>query len=570
MAVEIVTVPDLGGAESVDVIELSLAQGDKVAIEDSLLVLESDKATMDVPSPHEGTLVKYLVADGDTVKVGDAIAEIETAESAVAVDTDAASGPAPAPASEKSPEVEKEVEAAVATKAVAEPVTEPVPESSSEQLILVPDIGSDNPVDVIELSVAVGDQVEEGDTLLVLESDKATMDVPSSHSGIVIKIIAAEGDKLNTGSEVLVLEVSSLDIKSADAKSSDTKSTSIESTEAAQAPEPAIPAPASAPAPKAAPLAQSQPGTASADNEGKASSDVYAGPAVRLLARELGVSLEKVSGSGPRGRVQKDDVNDYVKSALKAGPASATGTGIPLVPAVDFSQFGEIETIAMSKIQKLTAANMQRNWLNVPHVTHFDEADITDLEAFRKSLKDEGEKRGIKVTPVAFLIKGLAAAMQAHPEFNRSLAADGEHFIQKRYCNIGMAVDTPRGLMVPVIKDANEKGIWDISADIMALASSARDGKLKPGDMQGGCFTVSSLGAIGGMGFTPIVNSPEVGILGVSKSQMKPVWNGTEFVPRLMLPLCLSYDHRVINGGDAGRFMTHLVKSLSDIRHLSL
>ena len=570
MAVEIVTVPDLGGAESVDVIELSLAQGDKVAIEDSLLVLESDKATMDVPSPHEGTLVKYLVADGDTVKVGDAIAEIETAESAVAVDTDAASGPAPAPASEKSPEVEKEVEAAVATKTVAEPVTEPVPESSSEQLILVPDIGSDNPVDVIELSVAVGDQVEEGDTLLVLESDKATMDVPSSHSGIVIKIIAAEGDKLNTGSEVLVLEVSSLDIKSADAKSSDTKSTSIESTEAAQAPEPAIPAPASAPAPKAAPLVQSQPATAPADNEGKASSDVYAGPAVRLLARELGVSLEKVSGSGPRGRVQKDDVNDYVKSALKAGPASATGTGIPLVPAVDFSQFGEIETIAMSKIQKLTAANMQRNWLNVPHVTHFDEADITDLEAFRKSLKDEGEKRGIKVTPVAFLIKGLAAAMQAHPEFNRSLAADGEHFIQKRYCNIGMAVDTPRGLMVPVIKDANEKGIWDISADIMALASSARDGKLKPGDMQGGCFTVSSLGAIGGMGFTPIVNSPEVGILGVSKSQMKPVWNGTEFVPRLMLPLCLSYDHRVINGGDAGRFMTHLVKSLSDIRHLSL
>jgi pyruvate dehydrogenase E2 component (dihydrolipoamide acetyltransferase) len=570
VAVEIVTVPDLGGAESVDVIELSLAQGDKVAIEDSLLVLESDKATMDVPSPHEGTLVKYLVADGDTVKVGDAIAEIETADSAVAVDTEAASASAPAPASEKSAEVEKEVEAAVATKTVAEPVAEPVPESSSEQLILVPDIGSDNPVDVIELSVAVGDQVEEGDTLLVLESDKATMDVPSSHSGIVIKIIAAEGDKLNTGSEVLVLEVSSLDIKSADAKSSDTKSTSIESTEAAQAPEPAIPAPASAPAPEAAPLAQSQPATASADNEGKASSDVYAGPAVRLLARELGVSLEKVSGSGPRGRVQKDDVNDYVKSALKAGPASAAGTGIPLVPAVDFSQFGEIETIAMSKIQKLTAANMQRNWLNVPHVTHFDEADITDLEAFRKSLKDEGEKRGIKVTPVAFLIKGLAAAMQAHPEFNRSLAADGEHFIQKRYCNIGMAVDTPRGLMVPVIKDANEKGIWDISADIMALASSARDGKLKPGDMQGGCFTVSSLGAIGGMGFTPIVNSPEVGILGVSKSQMKPVWNGTEFVPRLMLPLCLSYDHRVINGGDAGRFMTHLVKSLSDIRHLSL
>ena len=561
MAVEIVTVPDLGGAESVDVIELSLALGDKVAIEDSLLVLESDKATMDVPSPHEGTLVKYLVADGSTVKVGDAIAEIETAkadaaEQAVDVDAEAAA---------KAPEVEKEVEAAATTKKVSEPVAESVPESSSEQLIVVPDIGSDNPVDVIELSVAVGDQVEEGDTLLVLESDKATMDVPSSHSGIVIKIIAAEGDKLNTGSEVLVLEVGISDTKSADSES-----TNVKSTEVAQDPEPAIPAPVSVPAPRGAPLVQSQPATAAAGTEGNPSTDVYAGPAVRLLARELGVSLEKVSGSGPRGRVQKDDVNAYVKSALKAGPASATGTGIPLLPAVDFSQFGEIETIAMSKIQKLTAANMQRNWLNVPHVTHFDEADITDLEAFRKSLKAEGEKRGIKVTPVAFLVKGLAAAMQAHPEFNRSLAADGEHFIQKSYCHIGMAVDTPRGLMVPVIKDANEKGIWDISADIMALASSARDGKLKPGDMQGGCFTVSSLGAIGGMGFTPIVNSPEVGILGVSKSQMKPVWNGTEFVPRLMLPLCLSYDHRVINGGDAGRFMTHLVKSLSDIRHLSL
>ncbi|MDC3249200.1 2-oxo acid dehydrogenase subunit E2, partial [Porticoccaceae bacterium] len=239
-------------------------------------------------------------------------------------------------------------------------------------------------------------------------------------------------------------------------------------------------------------------------------------------------------------------------------------------PAVDFSQYGEIESIPISKIQKLTAANMQRNWLNVPHVTHFDDADITDLEDFRKSLADEGAKRGIKVTPVAFLIKALAAAMQSNPIFNRSLAADGEHFIQKHYCNIGMAVDTPRGLVVPVIKDADEKGIWDISADIATLAASARDGKLKPADMQGGCFTLSSLGAIGGKGFTPIVNSPEVGILGVSKSQMQPLWNGQEFVPRLMLPLCLSYDHRVVNGGDAGRFMTQLVKSLSDIRHLAL
>ena len=290
-----------------------------------------------------------------------------------------------------------------------------------------------------------------------------------------------------------------------------------------------------------------------------------------MLARELGVDLSKVSGTGPRGRVQKDDVNNYVKSALKAGPAAAaSGAGIPLVPAVDFSQFGEIETVAMSKIAKLTAANMQRNWLNVPHVTQFDDADITELEAFRKTLKDEAEKRGVRVTPVAFLIKALATSLQANPEFNRSLAGDGEHYIQKHYCHIGMAVDTPRGLVVPVIKDADQKGIWDISAEIATLAASARDGKLKPSDMQGGCFTLSSLGAIGGNGFTPIVNSPEVGILGVSKSQIKPIWNGTEFAPRLMLPLALSYDHRVINGGDAGRFMTHLVKLLSDIRYLAL
>jgi pyruvate dehydrogenase E2 component (dihydrolipoamide acetyltransferase) len=289
-----------------------------------------------------------------------------------------------------------------------------------------------------------------------------------------------------------------------------------------------------------------------------------------MLARELGVQLENVTGTGPRGRVQKDDVNNYVKAALNSAPTAVAGAGIPQVPAVDFSQFGDIETIAMSKIQKLTAANMQRNWLNVPHVTQFDEADITELESFRKSLKDEGEKRGIRITPVSFLIKALATSLQANPAFNRSLAGDGENYIQKYYCHVGMAVDTPRGLVVPVIKDADQKGIWDISAEIASLAASAREGKLKPAQMQGGCFTLSSLGAIGGTGFTPIVNSPEVGILGVSKTQMKPVWNGSDFAPRLMLPLALSYDHRVINGGDAGRFMTYLVKLLSDIRHLAL
>lgn len=545
MAVEIVTVPDLGGAESVDVIELSLTPGDSVALEDSLLVLESDKATMDVPSPYEGSLVKYLVAEGAVVKVGDPIAEVEVA--------DVADQPVHKPADPAAAVVADE-QAVEASELVAEPQAESIAvsaETLGEQLVVVPDIGSDDAVDVIEISVAVGDQVEEGDTLLVLESDKATMDVPSSHAGKVVKIIAAEGDKLRTGAEVAILEA----VAGAAAMDG---AESVKSPEPAKSPEPVKP-----PQPNTNRLAASE-------NAQPAASGVYAGPAVRLLARELGVDLAQVSGTGPRGRVQKDDINNHVKAKLQASDQGSVGAGIPQVPSVDFSQFGEIETVAMSKIHKLTAANMQRNWLNVPHVTQFDEADITELEAFRKSLKDEGEKRGVRVTPVSFLIKALAASLQANPEFNRSLAGDGENYIQKHYCHIGMAVDTSRGLVVPVIKNANEKGIWEISAEIASLAASAREGKLKPAEMQGGCFTLSSLGAIGGNGFTPIVNSPEVGILGVSKSQIKPVWDGAEFVPRMMLPLALSYDHRVINGGDAGRFMTYLVKLLSDLRYLAL
>ena len=556
MAVEIVTVPDLGGAESVDVIELNLTPGDAVELEDSLIVLESDKASMDVPSPFAGSLVKYLVADGATVKVGDAIAEIETgaAEQSAQEEAPVEETSVEEPQLDKEPKLEQEPQPAEEAPAAKAPAVE------SEQLIVVPDIGSDDEVDLIEISIAIGDQVEEGDTLVVLESDKATMDVPSSHSGKVIKILAAEGDKLRTGSQVAILQVSNAEAEVIAAPAEATPvATEIKSPSVAPAaPVPAAPAPAQ--------TAISAPAVA----EGSTSADVYAGPSVRMLARELGVSLEKVSGTGPRGRIQKNDVDSYVKNALNNPASASTGSGIPEVPVVDFSQFGEIESIKLTKIQKLTGSNMQRNWLNVPHVTQFDDADITELEDFRKSLKAEGEKRGIRVTPVAFLIKAIAASLHANPEFNRSLAGDGEHVIQKHYINVGMAVDTPRGLMVPVIKDANEKGIWEISEDIMSLAGLARDGKLKPSDMQGGCFTLSSLGAIGGTGFTPIVNAPEVGILGVSKSQMKPVWNGSEFAPRLTLPLCLSYDHRVINGGDAGRFMTHLVKLLSDIRYLAL
>jgi pyruvate dehydrogenase E2 component (dihydrolipoamide acetyltransferase) len=548
VAIEIITIPDLGGAESVEVIELCVSEGDSVEQEESLVVLESDKASMDVPSPVDGAVVKYLVAEGDTVKVGDAIAEVETATSEALAEQAVEQVVEDVPAAEPEP-VEAVVEAPQA-KAVSE---------TSEQIALVPDIGSDDKVELIEISVSVGDQVEEGDTLVVLESDKATMDVPSTLTGTVKAFIAKEGDKLATGDQVALIEVTS----SAQAVVETPAATAqVEPVKAAD--------PAPAPSASAAPAVTSAPAaTAAVSND---SSDVYAGPSVRLLARELGVDLGQVSGTGPRNRIQKDDVNNFVKSALKSGgnAVSGSGAGIPQVPAVDFSQFGEIETVKLSKIQKITADNMQRNWLNVPHVTQFDDADITELEVFRKSLKLEGEKKGIKVTPVAFIIKAAAAALAANPEFNRSLAGDGENYVQKHYINIGMAVDTPRGLVVPVIKDADKKGIWEISEDVITMATLAREGKLKPSDMQGGCFTISSLGAIGGNGFTPIVNSPEVGILGVSKSQMKPIWDGSDFQPKLMLPLALSYDHRVINGGDAGRFMTFLVKVLSDIRHMTL
>jgi pyruvate dehydrogenase E2 component (dihydrolipoamide acetyltransferase) len=547
VAIEIITIPDLGGAESVEVIELSVSVGDSVEQEESLVVLESDKASMDVPSPVDGAVVKYLVAEGDTVKVGDAIAEIETAAS------EAVAEQAVEEVVEETP-VESEPVAPIVEEAQA-----PAASETSDQIALVPDIGSDEKIELIEISVSVGDQVEEGDTLMVLESDKATMDVPSTLTGTVKEIIAKEGDKLTTGDQVAVIEVTSAAEAAVEAPAP-TPATPVESAKAAD------PAPALTPAPAvtAAPAA-----TVAVSND---SSDVYAGPSVRLLARELGVDLGQVAGTGPRNRIQKDDVNNFVKSALKSGgnTGSGAGAGIPQVPAVDFSQFGEIETVKLSKIQKVTADNMQRNWLNVPHVTQFDDADITELEVFRKSLKLEGEKKGIKVTPVAFIIKAAAAALAANPEFNRSLAGDGDNYVQKHYINIGMAVDTPRGLVVPVIKDADKKGIWEISADVINMATLAREGKLKPSDMQGGCFTISSLGAIGGNGFTPIVNSPEVGILGVSKSQMKPIWNGSDFQPKLMLPLALSYDHRVINGGDAGRFMTYLVKVLSDIRHMTM
>ena len=436
------------------------------------------------------------------------------------------------------------------------------------EIIKVPDLGGAETVDVIELSLAQGDNIAAEDSLVVLESDKATMDVPSPRAGQLIKYLVAEGDTVKVGDSIAELEISS---------SESPAEVQLEQPVMIEEVEPKIEAPVSelksepAPGPVTTEPVAAITNVESSGDSG-AEGEVYAGPSVRLMARELGVTLDSVVGSGPRGRIIKDDIDAYVKGKLNSAASNelAKGSAIPSTPSIDFSQFGPIDTVKLTKIQKLTASNMHRNWLNVPHVTHFDDADITNLESFRKSLKVEGEVRGVRITPVAFIIKAIAMALDANPVINRSLASDGEHYIQKSYCNIGMAVDTPRGLVVPVIRNANEKGIWEIAADVANFAAKARDGKLKPIDMQGGCFSLSSLGTIGGNGFTPIVNAPEVGILGVSKSQMKPVWNGDAFEPRLMLPLALSYDHRLVNGGDAGRFMTDIVKFLSDIRHLAL
>ena len=549
MSIEIIHVPDLGGADSVEVIELSVSPGESVEPEQSLVVLESDKATMDIPCPKAGIVKNLLVNVGDKVSEGSAIVEIETA----AADT------------EIEPAVANSSEGDVADnlKQEADPVAEKpvttVDVSLAEQTVQVPDIGTDQAVEVVEISVSVGDQIAEGDALLVLETDKATMDIPSPFSGEVVKLLVGEGDKIKQSDDIAVLRVSA-QIAADTTTTLDTPATDTLSEQTPAAVSVAVAGDSSDVSDTPEASAGLMPGA-----------DVYAGPVARQLARELELDLRRVTGTGPRGRILKEDLNEYLKNAVAIAESNGgSGSGIPSVPDIDFSKFGDTEVVPLTKIQKLTAANMQRSWLNVPHVTQFDDADITELESFRKSLKQEAESRDTKITPLPFLIKACAHTLKAHPEFNRSISSDGEHFIQKHYINIGMAVDTPKGLVVPVIRHAAEKGIWQIAEEVNALALKAKEGKLTAADMQGGCFTISSLGAIGGNGFTPIVNTPEVAILGVSKSQTKPVWNGEEFVPRLMLPLALSYDHRAINGADGGRFFTFLIAQLADLRRLAL
>ena len=553
MSNQTIKVPDLGGASEVEVIEICVAVGDTVSLDQSLIVVESDKASMDIPSPIEGVVVSIAVADGATVSEGDVILDVElagTASEEVAVE----------PKAELAAEVvepEPVVEAAAAPAEVAsQPASTGAPVTSTLS-VPVPDLGGADKVELIELLVGVGERISEGDGIVVMESDKASMELPSPVTGVITALHVKEGDSLAEGDLVAEVEV----IES-----------TVESAPAPAAPAPAVQAEVKAPAPVVEntpkPAAPSKASEEVPTGDRRRKNDVHAGPAVRKLARELGVDLSRVKGTGPRDRVAKEDLHNFVKKVVSE--PQSIGGAIPQVPAVDFAQFGEVDIQPMSKLHKLTAANMHRSWLNVPHVTQFDEADITELEIFRKSLKSEMERRGIKITPLPFLMKAAAAALSANPAFNASLSADGESIVYKKYINIGMAVDTPAGLMVPVIRDVDKKGIWELSEEILELATKAKERKLKPAEMQGGCFTISSLGGIGGTGFTPIVNTPEVGILGVSKLAIKPGYVDGNLEPRKMLPVSLSYDHRAVNGGDAGRFLTFISAALSDVRRLVL
>ena len=543
MAREQVTVPDIGGAEGAEVIELLVAVGDEVSLDQGLIVLESDKASMEIPSTAAGTVVEVLVTEGQELAEGAPVAVIETAGDDAAV----------AEGAEESLESATEtVEAEPEPEPSAEPAQSPSESVSSRSLVEVPDIGTDEAVELIEITVKIGDTVAEGDSLVVLESDKASMEVPAPFAGEIIEIKVSEGDSVRQGDPLMLM------------------ATSVPATQPAAPASGKTPGPAPSPEPaKAEPPA---PAATAAPAESVSAVDhggqVYAGPAVRKLAREFGIKLAEVTGSGPRGRLLKEDLQKFVQDRLKKPAAIAAGGALPVIPEVDFSAFGEVEVTTRSKLDKLTAANMQRSWLNLPHVTQNDSADITELEAFRGSMKAEAEQRGVKLTPMPFILKACAVALRDNPKFCTSLADGGESLVHKKYIHIGMAVDTPAGLLVPVIRDVDKKSIWELAEEVLDMAGKARDRKLSPAQMQGGCFTISSLGNIGGTGFTPIVNAPEVGILGVSRADMQPVWNGQEFVPRKMLPLSLSYDHRVINGGDGGRFLTRLVALLGDIRQL--
>tara|TARA_B110000208_G_scaffold191730_1_gene259821 strand:- start:221 stop:1897 length:1677 start_codon:yes stop_codon:yes gene_type:complete len=556
MATSNMMIPDLGGAENVEVIEICVAIGDVVSEGDSIIVVETDKASMEIPASNAGTIKNIVLKEGDTCSQGDVMVEMEAAD--VLGEASVVSGAVLTPEVEAQAEIKAEVEPVDGgmSNVVVESLVE-----TSERFALVPDLGGALDVEVIEVSVKVGDELAEGDSLVVLETDKASMEIPVAFAGSVLEIKVAEGDKVNVGDAIAVLT----------SKAEALVEPSEVVLPVAVEPEVlVVPVVQAKQAVAAAPaLAQTQASVVPDVVAVVANSAAHAGPAVRMLARELGVDLAQVASTGPRDRVLKEDIQAFVKQKLQQPAApSMQGQGIAQPPEIDFSQFGAIDRVKMSKIKRITAQNMTRSWLNVPHVTQFDHADITELEVFRKGLKAEAEQRGTKVTPLPFMLKACAMALLEYPQFNVSLDNDGEHIVEKHYVNIGVAVDTPSGLMVPVIRDVDKKSIWQLSEEVIAMGAKAKAKKLLPADMQGGCFTISSLGSIGGTAFTPIVNTPEVAILGVSKAEMQPRWNGAEFEPRLMMPLSLSYDHRAVNGADAARFTQYLGKLLGDIRHL--
>lgn len=576
MATLTLTVPDIGGAEGAEVVEVLVAVGDTITLEQSLIVLESDKASMEIPATAEGKIVALKVAVGDALSEGDAIVDIET-DGEVASDTPAPEEAAPTANPGMNEAIVNEAQASASASA-GDGAPEPAKmssasvASSTSMTIEVPDIGTDGDVDLVEVLVTTGQEVAEGDSLVLLESDKASMEVPAPTAGKIIELLVSAGESVRQGTPLATMAITG---------SGDNASSSAPGDVAASVTESGAGASPTIETQKpdgsgsmsetfaSTPVVARETDIAAVDNGPAA----YAGPAVRKLAREFGVDLLRVTGSGPRGRILKEDLHHYVQQALKSGAGltdAGAGAGIPGIPEVDFSKFGAIEETPRSRLDKVTASNMTRSWLNVPHVTQFDDADITDLEAFRAEMKQEAEKRGTKLTPMPFILKACAVALARHPKLKTSLSQAGETLVYKHYCHIGMAVDTPAGLVVPVIRDVDKKGLWDLSEEMTHLAALARDKKLKPDQMQGGVFTISSLGNIGGRGFTPIVNAPEVAILGVSRASIQPVWTGAEFEPRKQLPLSLSYDHRVINGGDAGRFLTELVALLSDIRRALL
>ncbi|HEY8606152.1 MAG TPA: dihydrolipoyllysine-residue acetyltransferase [Noviherbaspirillum sp.] len=541
MSLQEVKVPDIGDFKEVEVIELLVKPGDTIKIDQSLVTVESDKASMEIPSTHAGVVKEVRVKVGDKVAEGSLLLVMEEGP--------AAGAPAPAPAAAAPAPA-----AAAASPAPAAAATATATPAGGEVEVQVPDIGDFKDVEVIEVLVQPGDTVRVDQSLLTVESDKASMEIPSSHAGVVKALRVKVGDKVSKGSLILTLAPDAATAPAA----------------AATAPAPSgatvAAAPVPAPSPKPAPTAALEPVSA-------AGAKAHASPSVRKFARELGVDLGKVRGSGPKGRILHTDIQSFVKGVMSgtaAAPAAAKGGGAGLDllpwPSLDFSKFGETELQPLSRIKKISGPNLHRNWVMIPHVTQFEEADVTDLEEFRKQSNDALAKSGVKLTMLAFVIKASVAALRKFPAFNSSLDEKGENLIVKKYYNIGFAADTPQGLVVPVVKNADSKSISEIAREMGELSAQARDGKLKPADMQGATFTISSLGGIGGTAFTPIVNAPEVAILGLSKSGIKPVWDGKQFAPRLMLPLSLSYDHRVIDGAMGARFAAYLAEVLGDMR----